>query len=110
MHEAKQLGIVDSFGREGTHAPVSTIFEQGEGKLLADWLETLPDAILISTGRYQILVYRPKSNVLSVEEDEADAGSHGNVVRMDDEVAGAEELEEVEDGTIVAFTEEELAA
>lgn len=69
QNEAKQLGIIDSFGREGTHAPISTVFEHGEGKILADWLGAIPDAILVSTGRHQLIVYRPKSKVVVMEED-----------------------------------------
>jgi len=69
IHEAKQLGLIDSWGKQGTHAPVSTVFEQGEGKLLADWVDRIPDALLIATGRYQITVYRPKSKVLTLPED-----------------------------------------
>ena len=68
-HEAKQLGLIDSWGKPGTHAPVSTTFEQGEGKLLADWVEKMPDALLISTGRYQITVYRPKNKLVVLPED-----------------------------------------
>ena len=71
VHEAKQLGLIDSWEQEGTHAPVSTVFEQGEGKLLADWLQNIPDALLVATGRYQITVYRPKSRVV-IMEDEAE--------------------------------------
>jgi len=73
INEAKRRGIVDSFGREGTHAPVSTVFRQGEGKLLADWLAFVPDAILISTGRSQATVYRPKSKVIIMDEAEEEA-------------------------------------
>lgn len=64
VHEAKQLGFLDAWGKPGTHAPVSTVFEQGEGKLLSDWIANVPDALLIKTGRYQITVYRPKSRVV----------------------------------------------
>jgi len=71
VHEAKQLGLVDSWEHEGTHAPVSTIFEHGEGKLLADWIAHVPDALLVATGRYQITVYRPKSRLRFLPEDEA---------------------------------------
>jgi hypothetical protein len=74
IHEAKQLGLIDSWGKEGTHAPVSTVFEQGEGKLLADWVERIPDALLVATGRYQITVYRPKSRLILMEEDDAATG------------------------------------
>ncbi len=70
VHEAKQAGLIDSWEKEGTHAPVSTIFEHGEGKLLADWIERLPDALLVATGRYQITVYRPKSRLILLPEDE----------------------------------------
>ena len=69
VHEAKQDGLIDSWEREGTHAPISTIFEHGEGKLLADWVEKIPDALLVATGRYQITVYRPKSRLKLMEED-----------------------------------------
>ena len=73
IHEAKQRGIVESWGKPGTHAPVSTVFEQGEGKLLADWIAEIPDALLVATGRYQITVYRPKSKiVISPTEEEED--------------------------------------
>ena len=72
VHEAKQLGYIDSWERSGTHAPVSTVFEQGEGKLLADWIEKIPDALLIATGRYQITVYRPKNRIVMMEDDEPD--------------------------------------
>ena len=71
IHEAKQLGLIDSWGKQGTHAPVSTVFEQGEGKLLADWVEEIPDALLIASGRYQITVYRPKSRIILLPEEEA---------------------------------------
>lgn len=74
VHEAKQLGLIDSWESEGTHAPVSTVFEHGEGKLLADWLEKMPDALLVATGRYQITVYRPKSRVV-IMEDEDETGA-----------------------------------
>ena len=67
--EAQQLGLMDSYKKKGTHAPVSTEFEQGEGKLLADWIENIPDAVLIATGRYKITVYRPKSRVIALPED-----------------------------------------
>ena len=70
VHEAKQAGLIDSWEKEGTHAPVSTIFEHGEGKLLADWIARLPDALLVATGRYQITVYRPKSRLILLPEDE----------------------------------------
>lgn len=70
VHEAKQMGLIDSWGGEGSHAPVSTVFEQGEGKLLADWVEKMPDALLVATGRYQITVYRPKSRIVLMEDDE----------------------------------------
>lgn len=70
IHEAKQAGLIDSWEKEGTHAPVSTIFEHGEGKLLADWIERVPDALLVATGRYQITVYRPKSRLVFLPEDE----------------------------------------
>lgn len=69
-HEAKQLGIIDKFRQPGTHAPVSSVFEQGEGKLLADWIVTVPDALLIQTGRYQITVYRPKTRVIALTEEQ----------------------------------------
>ncbi len=74
VHEAKRLGLIDSWEKEGTHAPVSTVFEQGEGKLLADWVENVPDALLIATARYQIVVYRPKSRIILVPDDESDPG------------------------------------
>jgi len=70
VHEAKQAGLIDSWEKEGSHAPVSTIFEHGEGKLLADWIARLPDALLVATGRYQITVYRPKSRLILLPEDE----------------------------------------
>ena len=82
VHEAKQAGLIDSWEKEGTHAPVSTIFEHGEGKLLADWIERLPDALLVATGRYQITVYRPKSRLILLPED-VDAP-------LEDEAAGSE--------------------
>jgi hypothetical protein len=69
VHEAKQLGILDAWGKSGTHAPVSSAFEQGEGKLLSDWIGHVPDALLIQTGRYQITVYRPKSRIIVLPED-----------------------------------------
>ncbi|HWL51728.1 MAG TPA: hypothetical protein VNQ90_04795 [Chthoniobacteraceae bacterium] len=75
VHEAKQLGLIDAWEKPGTHAPVSTRFEQGEGKLLADWIENMPDALLVATGRYQITIYRPKSRIVPVkpyEEEEGD--------------------------------------
>ena len=84
VHEAKQAGLIDSWRKEGTHAPVSTIFEHGEGKLLADWIAGLPDALLVATGRYQITVYRPKSRlILLPDEDEQPP--------LDDETSEAEE-------------------
>lgn len=70
VHEAKQAGLIDSWEKEGTHAPVSTVFEHGEGKLLADWIEGVPDALLVATGRYQITVFRPKSRLILLPEDE----------------------------------------
>jgi len=70
VHEAKQAGLIDSWEKEGTHAPVSTVFEHGEGKLLADWIARVPDALLVATGRYQITVYRPKSRLILLPEDE----------------------------------------
>jgi len=74
IHEAKQAGLIDSWEKAGSHAPVSTIFEHGEGKLLADWVVGIPDALLVATGRYQITVYRPKSRLLEVPElEEAEA-------------------------------------
>ena len=86
IHEAKQLGFIDSWGRQGTHAPVSTVFEQGEGKLLADWIEKVPDALLIATGRYQITVFRPKSRIIAMPEDEA--GEPDGLVDLAGEEAG----------------------
>lgn len=80
VHEAKQLGLIDSWEREGTHAPVSTVFDQGEGKLLADWVALIPDALLIATGRYQITVYRPKSRVIPVDDEEADGEVNDGVI------------------------------
>lgn len=65
-HEAKQLGLIDSLEKKGTHAPVSVVFKQGEGKLLSKWVETVPDALLIANGRYKITVYRPKRKVKAV--------------------------------------------
>lgn len=72
--EARQLGLIDSYQNKGTHAPVSTTFEHGEGKLLAEFIEKVPDAVLIATGRYQITVYRPKRSVRAVlpESETAD--------------------------------------
>jgi hypothetical protein len=72
VHEAKQLGLIDSWENPGTHAPVSTMFEHGEGKLLSDWINKVPDAVLIATGRYQITVYRPKSRLVLLPEDQED--------------------------------------
>ena len=74
VHEAKQLGLIDSQDQEGAYAQVSSEFRQGEGKLLADWLETVPDAILVATGRYQIVVYRPRHKVVieDVQPDDCD--------------------------------------
>jgi len=69
QNEAKQLGLMDSYKNKGTHAPISTEFEHGEGKLLEDWIAKIPDALLIATGRYQITVYRPKSRVIAMPED-----------------------------------------
>ena len=83
VHEAKQLGLIDSWERKGTYAPVSTMFEQGDGKLLADWIEKMPDCILVATGRYAITVYRPKHRLMIVEEDESEI-----------EAASGEEAEE----------------
>lgn len=65
LKEAKRLGLIDSFRRPGTHAPVSTAFAQGEGHLLRSWIARIPDALLVATGRYEITVYRPKSELLS---------------------------------------------
>lgn len=73
VHEAKQAGLIDSWEHPGSHAPVSTIFEHGEGKLLADWIAAVPDALLVATGRYQITVYRPKSRLIILPEDEETA-------------------------------------
>jgi len=70
VHEAKQLGLIDAWRKKGTHAPVSTVFEHGEGKLLADWVKRIPDALLVATGRYQITVYRPKSRVIAMPEND----------------------------------------
>jgi len=73
IHEAKQLGLIDSWNRPGTYAPVSTVFEHGEGKLLTDWIDRISDAILIATGRYQITVYRPKSKLILLSDEEIEA-------------------------------------
>lgn len=89
VHEAKKLGLIDSWGKQGSHAPVSTVFEQGEGKLLADWVEKMPDALLIATGRYQITVYRPKSRIVILPEDEPDLMDAG---AQEEEFAGEEEV------------------
>ncbi len=70
IHEAKQLGLIDSWDSPGTYAPVSTAFEQGEGQLLHDWIKSIPDAILVETGRRQITVYRPKSQVNDTAQDD----------------------------------------
>lgn len=91
VHEAKQLGLIDSWEREGSHAPVSTVFEQGEGKLLADWVALVPDALLVATGRYQITVYRPKSRVITVEDEGGDALEEGRVVSFQENATEATE-------------------
>ncbi len=91
VHEAKQLGLIDSWGREGTHAPVSTVFEQGEGKLLADWVSQVPDALLVATGRYQITVFRPKSRMILMEDDE-ESGDEMSVGWLASESVEMEEL------------------
>ena len=80
LFEARQAGLIDSpkkdgsVLRPGTHAPVSEAFEQGEGKLLEDWIVNIPDALLIATARYQITVYRPKSRVIAMPEDNETTG------------------------------------
>jgi|GEM_PF-1508792 len=71
VHEAKQLGLIDSWEKKGTYVPVSTVFEQGEGLLLREFLSGCPDAICIASGRYQITVYRPARKVLEVPDDDA---------------------------------------
>jgi hypothetical protein len=88
IHEAKQAGLIDSWEREGTHAPISTIFEHGEGKLLADWITHVPDALLVATGRYQITVYRPKSRLILLPEDEAEGHAGGPLLELDAETPG----------------------
>ena len=93
IHEAKQAGLIDSWEKEGTHAPVSTIFEHGEGKLLADWIERVPDALLVATGRYQITVYRPKSRLVLLPEDEQPL--------LEDEVEELEPAASESDATIL---------
>ncbi len=59
-HEAKRLGLIDSYRRRGTHEPISKMYKQGDGKMLADALGDWPDAILVETGRYRITAYRPR--------------------------------------------------
>lgn len=63
-NEAKRLGLIDSYRKSGTYAPISTPFEQGEGMLLKAWIDRLPDAILVSNARYKITVYRPKTKLI----------------------------------------------
>ncbi len=75
VHDAKRAGLIDSYEKKGTHAPVSTVFEQGEGKLLADWLEKVPDALLIATGPYQITVYRPKNRIILTEDEQLESAT-----------------------------------
>ena len=91
VHEAKQAGLIDSWEKEGTHAPVSTVFEHGEGKLLADWIARVPDALLVATGRYQITVYRPKSRLILLPEDEQPL--------LEDEACDCEDAEDATQAT-----------
>jgi len=63
QNEAKRLGIIDSSSREGTHAPVSEIFKQGEGELLLNEIKRLPDGVLVILRRNAIVIYRPKEVV-----------------------------------------------
>jgi len=90
VHEAKQLALIDSWEKEGSHAPVSTVFEHGEGKLLADWVAGVPDALLVATGRYQITVYRPKSRLLLLPEDEEAPLLEDEAEALEGEEAAAE--------------------
>lgn len=69
VHEAKDAGIIDKLGNNGTHASVSTPFTQCEGLLLEDWIKKLPDAVLIETGRNEITVYRPKSRLVILQQE-----------------------------------------
>ena len=94
IHEAKQLGLIDSWEKEGTHAPISTVFEHGEGKLLADWIQAIPDALLVATGRYQITVFRPKSRLVLLPEDEP--------CLLEDEPDAVENAAEVVEGPVPA--------
>lgn len=72
FHEAKSLGLIDSEHVDGTHAPVSTPFYQGEGDLLSSWLSQIPDAILIEQGRGRVVVYRPKGLLRRVRPEPED--------------------------------------
>lgn len=60
IQEAKDLGIIDSAKKHGSHIPISKEFEQGEGRLLCDWLKDKPSSILVETKRHQIIVYKPR--------------------------------------------------
>jgi len=94
VHEAKQLALIDSWEKEGSHAPVSTVFEHGEGKLLADWVAGVPDALLVATGRYQITVYRPKSRLILLPEDEEAPLLEDEAEALEGEAASAQTVTE----------------
>jgi len=78
LNEAKQLGLVDSWGKPGTYDAISTVFSNGEGVLLTEFIKDKPDAILISADsdsttkdkRYAITVYRPKARLVAIPPED----------------------------------------
>lgn len=70
--EAKALGLIDNEHKSGTHALVSSKFENGEGHILESFLSGMDDAILIARTNYAIRVYRPKSKLIEISKEEMD--------------------------------------
>lgn len=70
--EAKKLGLIDNGKKAGTHAVVSSKFENGEGHLLESLLSGMDDAILIARTNYAIRVYRPKSKLIEISKEDMD--------------------------------------
>lgn len=70
--EAKNLGLIDDGKKKGSHAVVSSKFENGEGHLLDSFLSGIDDAILIARTDYAVRVYRPKSKLIEISKEEMD--------------------------------------
>jgi len=73
VDEAKQLGLIDRLDPNnkrkviyGTHAQVTSGFTRNEGHLLAEFVKSAPDSLLVDNGKGIIRVFRPRSRVKEV--------------------------------------------